>query len=71
MAALGGLSDQAAEKQLTQMIDFIKLEAREKAEEIRAQVGAQFVAQMLRFTARLDHVSDNFRRQTKTMKWSV
>ena len=38
MAALGGLSDQAAEKQLTQMIDFIKLEAREKAEEIRAQV---------------------------------
>jgi len=39
MAALGGLSDQAAENQLTQMIDFIKLEAREKAEEIRAQVG--------------------------------
>ena len=33
-----GISDAEAERQLTQMINFIQLEAREKAEELRTKV---------------------------------
>lgn len=51
-----GLSDSQAERQLSQIINFIQLEAREKAEEIRAKVrGAGPIPQVVHLTPR-EHV---------------
>jgi len=68
MAASSGLSSKEAEKQISQMVAFIKQEAREKAEEIAVKAESDFMAEKLTLQTQAGiQIREEFEKRKKDM----